>query len=115
MVKTVASVSHQGLRYFIIQRISAILMAIYSIFLVGYFLFHPDLSFAEWHSLFSADWMKIASIIFVICLVKHAWIGVWTIFRDYIKCTVLRGILNVLVMLALTAYFFWAFLLLWSL
>lgn len=114
MVKSVLSVSHQGLRDWIIQRTSAIFMAIYFIGLISYLAFHPSLSFAEWHSLFSSPWMKIATMLLVLGLLYHAWIGMWTVFTDYIKSTVLRAIINFFVLLMLFACFFWGLLILWS-
>lgn len=114
MVKSILSVSHQGLRDWVIQRISAIIMGIYSIGLIIYFLFHPGLSFPVWHHLFSYTAMKVASILFLLSLLFHAWIGVWTIFTDYIKSYILRCILNFFVLLMLGACFFWGILILWS-
>lgn len=114
MVKSVLGVNHQGLRDWIIQRVSAIFMALYSISLIVYILCHPGLSFAEWHYLFSTSWMKIATILFLLCLMGHAWIGIWTIFTDYVKPFVLRSILNLLVLLMLAACFIWGILILWS-
>lgn len=114
MVKSVLGVNHQGLRDWVIQRVSAILMAIYSIGLVLYFLTHSALSFAEWHGLFAQGWMKIITILFLLSLMGHAWIGIWTIFTDYIKSFVIRGILNFFVLLMLAACFIWGLLILWS-
>lgn len=114
MVKSVLGVNHQGLRDWVIQRISAILMAIYSIGLIGYLICHPGLSFAEWHGLFSQQWVKVITILFILAIMWHAWIGVWTIFTDYVKPYILRSILNLLVLFMLVACFFWGVLILWS-
>lgn len=114
MVKSVLGVNHQGLRDWIVQRLSAILMAVYTIALSVYILINPDLTFAEWHSLFGQTWMKIATILFLLGLLLHAWIGIWTIFTDYVKPFVLRSILNTLVLLMLSACFIWGVQILWS-
>lgn len=114
MVKSVLGVYHQGLREWVIQRLSAILMAVYFLFLMGYFLTHPGLSFAEWHSLFAQNGMKVATLLVVTALLYHAWIGMWTVFTDYVKPYVLRATLNFFVLLMLFACFFWALLILWS-
>lgn len=114
MVKTVLSVSHQGLRDWIIQRSSAIFMAVYSIALMAYFICHSGLSFAEWHGLFAQAWMKVFTSLFIVGLLWHAWIGIWTIFTDYVKPFVLRTILNFFVLLMLFACFCWGVLILWS-
>jgi succinate dehydrogenase / fumarate reductase, membrane anchor subunit len=114
MVKSVLGVNHQGLRDWVIQRISAIFMAVYSLGLSFYIVCHSDLSFAEWHSLFAQEWMKIATVLFILSIMLHAWVGVWTIFTDYVKPFVLRSILNFFVLLMLVACFFWGVLILWS-
>lgn len=114
MVKSVLGVNHQGLRDWIIQRISAILMAVYFIGLIVYVVSHPGLSFAEWHSLFAHTGMKIATIIVLLALMWHAWIGVWTILTDYVKPYVIRAILNFFVLLMLASCFLWGVLILWS-
>jgi succinate dehydrogenase / fumarate reductase membrane anchor subunit len=114
MVKSVLGVNHQGLRDWVIQRISAILMAVYSIALVLYLLTHPGLSFAEWHGLFAQEWMKVITILFLLSLLWHAWVGIWTIFTDYIQSFVIRSILNLFVLFMLFACFFWGILILWG-
>ena len=114
MVKTVLGVNHQGLRDWVIQRVSAIFMAVYSLGLIFYLLFHPELSFAEWHGLFAQQWVKVFTILFILALMLHAWIGIWTIFTDYVKPFVIRSMLNFFVLLMLIACFFWGVLILWS-
>lgn len=114
MVKSVLGVNHQGLRDWVIQRVSAIFMAVYTLWLIAYFFFHPELSYAEWHALFSNEAMKVATLLFIGCLLAHAWIGMWTIFTDYVKPFVLRCILNMMVILMLIACFIWALLILWG-
>lgn len=114
MVKTVLSVSHQGLRDWVIQRVSAIVLALYTIGMSVYLFSHPGLSFAEWHGLFSQIWLKIVTILFILALLYHAWIGMWTVFTDYLKPFVLRCIANLLVLFMLAACFIWALLILWS-
>lgn len=114
MVKSVLGVNHQGLRDWMIQRVSAIVMAVYSIGLISYLVFNPAISFAEWHTLFSTLWVKVATLLFLLCLLWHAWIGMWTIFTDYVKPFVIRGILHVVVLLMLVACFIWGLMILWS-
>ncbi len=114
MVKSVLGQSHAGLRDWIIQRITAVVMAIYSVGLFGFVLCHPGLSFLDWHELFAQSWMKVATLLFVISLLFHAWVGMWTILTDYIKPFVIRFILYAIILLALIAFFFDAMLILWG-
>ena len=114
MVKSVLGVNHQGLRDWVMQRISAILMAVYSIGLITYIVLYPDLSYPDWRALFAQTWVKVATLLFIVSVLFHAWIGMWTVFTDYIKSYVIRCILNFLVLLMLAACFFWGVLILWS-
>lgn len=114
MVKTVLGVDHQGLRDWLFQRISALIMALYSI-CMGWFLFtHPHLTYGEWYGLFTLTGMKIFTLIFIAALLYHAWIGMWTVFTDYIKPASLRLVLEVAMLFMLVACFLWALVILWG-
>ncbi len=114
MVKSILGVNHQGFRDWLYQRMSAVFMTIYVIGLFTYFVLHPDLSYSEWHGVFTQWWVKIATLLFFLSLLVHAWVGVWTIFTDYVKCPVARLVLNTIVFFALLGCFFAALLILWS-
>jgi succinate dehydrogenase / fumarate reductase membrane anchor subunit len=114
MVKSVLGVNHRGLTDWLAQRISAVVMAVYSLGLIYFFLSHSELNFSDWHDLFSHGWMKVATLLVLVSLLYHAWVGMWTIFTDYVKPFVLRLVLHVIVFLALVAFFFEGALILWS-
>lgn len=114
MVKSVLGVNHQGLRDWLFQRVSAVVMVIYTIVFFVFFIKHPNLTFYEWRSLFAQFWMKIVTILVVLSLLFHAWVGMWTIFTDYIKCYIVRLILHVLVFFTLVASFFATIMILWG-
>lgn len=114
MVKSVLGVNHQGLQDWVIQRLSAVVMVVYLVFMTIYLFSHADLSFIEWHALFAKPWMKIATLLFIAALLYHAWIGMWTIFTDYIKPFALRSVLDCLVLLLLISCFIWGVMMLWS-
>ena len=114
MVKSVLGVHHSGLRDWAIQRVSAIIMGLYYLFLLGYFLTHRHLTYVEWHGLFSLTWLKIFTLFFIFGMLHHAWVGMWTIVSDYIKPFVVRLTFNVLILITLTASFVWGVIILWS-
>lgn len=114
MVKYVLGAYRPGLRDWLIQRVSAIFMTFYLFGISIYLVLHPDLSFLEWHSLFAQIWLKIATMLFLLCVLGHAWVGIWTIFTDYVKNAPVRVFLNILVFFFLLACFFWGLLILWS-
>jgi succinate dehydrogenase / fumarate reductase membrane anchor subunit len=110
----VRAINRQGLHDWVIQRISAIIIAVYSIALMGYLICHPGLAFAQWHDLFAQKWMQIATILFLLALLWHAWIGVWTVITDYVKPAALRAVVHVIVFLTLAACFVWGILIVGS-
>lgn len=114
MVKSVLGVNHQGLRDWVIQRITAVIIAVATIGLVGFLICHPDLSFIEWRMLFASTGMKVVTLIVILALAFHAWVGVWTVVTDYVKPALLRFVVHVAVFLTLLASFLWALLMMWS-
>jgi succinate dehydrogenase / fumarate reductase membrane anchor subunit len=114
MVKTVLGVNHQGLRDWLVQRVSAVVMAIYFVGIIAYFVTRSRVDFMDWHILFSHGWMKVATILFVLSLSAHAWVGMWTIFTDYIKPFFLRLMAHILVFFTLLGCIFWAIQILWG-
>ncbi|EXF43206.1 succinate dehydrogenase (D subunit) [Pseudomonas sp. BAY1663] len=63
MVTNVTNFSRSGLYDWMAQRVSAVVLAAYFLFLLGYLLTHPGLEYAQWHALFSTNWMRIFSLL----------------------------------------------------
>ncbi|STY28156.1 succinate dehydrogenase, hydrophobic membrane anchor protein [Legionella wadsworthii] len=114
MVANVTSLTGNGLKDWLVQRVTAVYFAAYSFFIIGYLLMHPQLSFAQWHTLFSNNLFRIASLIALFALSLHAWIGIWTVTTDYMKCTALRLSVQMLVVLWLLSQFIWGLMILWG-
>ncbi len=114
MVKHFSKGDRRGLRDWLIQRVSAVFMLLYTIGLLGYCVFGDHLDYPSWHYLFSQAWMKIATLIAFASLLWHAWIGVWTVLTDYVKSAGIRLVSYVLVILSLVVYFFWCVVIVWG-
>lgn len=114
MVKSVLGVAHQGLRDWIIQRFTAIIMAVYVIGLFYFLMTNSGLTYGDWQHAFTYTWVKVATILFVLSIAMHAWTGMWTVLTDYVKPFVLRCLLNAIILLSLVACVIWAVTLLWS-
>jgi succinate dehydrogenase / fumarate reductase, membrane anchor subunit len=105
--------AHYGLRDWLAQRITATIMAVYSVVLVYVFLSRDPLTYAAWRGLFAQGWMRVATLLFAFSLAWHAWVGVRDIIMDYIKLDGLRLALEVLTLLLLAGYLGWAIQILW--
>jgi succinate dehydrogenase / fumarate reductase membrane anchor subunit len=114
MVKSVLGVSHRGLTEWLFQRVTAILMVIYTVGLVAFMMGHSPLEYSQWHDLFSNIGIKIATLLLVLSLLYHAWVGIWTVLTDYVKPFVLSLVLQMVVLLSLVACFFYALLIVWG-
>lgn len=108
------SLGGTGLRDWLIQRYTAVYLVLFTIFLFVFFIRHPDLAFDDWQGLFSHFSMQIGTLFALICIVFHAWIGLWTILTDYIKPVFLRYFLQGIILLALFGYVVWGILILWG-
>lgn len=114
-VKAATSLGRSGLQDWLIQRVSAIVLAIYTICLLAYILYQPYFYYQDWLSLFKTDWMRYATFVTLLSLIAHAWVGVWTITTDYLKPVVLRFIAQVAFILVLLGCLIWGIRIIWSL
>ncbi|KXS38361.1 MAG: succinate dehydrogenase membrane anchor subunit [Halomonadaceae bacterium T82-2] len=114
MVTNITNFGRSGLSDWLIQRVSAVVLALYAVFMVGYLLFHPDLDYATWNGLFAQTWMRIFSLLAFVSLAAHAWIGLWTVVTDYIKPTGIRFTVQIAIILAIFIFLVWGVQVLWG-
>lgn len=114
MVTNVTSLTGNGLKDWLIQRVTAVYFAIYVLYLFAYLLMHPQLSYEQWHGLFHCLCFQVATVIALFTLSLHAWIGIWTVTTDYIKCTMVRLLVQMLVVLWLLGQFIWGLMIVWG-
>ena len=87
--------AHYGLKDWMAQRATAVIMAVYTVIGLICLLTAPELSHDAWVRLFQQTWMKVATFVTLLALFWHAWIGVRDIWMDYIKPMGLRIVLQV--------------------
>ncbi len=115
MVNRIVTGAHYGLRDWLVQRVTAVVMAVYLSFVAGYLLLQPSFGYDTWIELFSGNIMRTFSLLFLLSLFYHAWIGVRDILMDYVKPQGVRLTLHVLVILVLVLYTIWSVQILWGL
>lgn len=106
MIKSATGLTGSGSRDWIVQRISAVVLAVYSLIMLGWFLTHTP-TYELWRGFMFSMPMRLFSVLAVISLVGHAWVGMWTVFTDYIKSSGLRLVLQSAMILAVIVYLFW--------
>ena len=105
---------HHGLRDWLVQRASAVIMVMYTLLVVAILLIQAPLQYAEWKALFGNQWMRLASLLFLLSMFIHAWIGMHDILMDYVHAMRIRLGLQAAVILALAVYTIWSIQILWS-
>ncbi len=113
-LRTPPAGAHYGWRDWLVQRISAIVMALYTLLLVAIALWNGGFDYAVWRSLFAGNLFRVASFVFMLALLWHAWVGVRNILMDYVKPAGLRLGLQCVVLAVLVAYAGWTIALLWG-
>ncbi|HLD66777.1 MAG TPA: succinate dehydrogenase, hydrophobic membrane anchor protein [Pseudomonas sp.] len=121
MVTNVTNLSRSGLYDWMAQRVSAVVLAAYFIFLLGFIIASPELSYSDWHGLFAQKWMRIFSLLALVALGAHAWVGMWTISTDYLTpmalgkwATGVRFLFQAVCGIAMFAMFVWGVQILWG-
>ncbi|QID17733.1 succinate dehydrogenase, hydrophobic membrane anchor protein [Nitrogeniibacter mangrovi] len=115
MVKRTVVGAHYGLRDWLGQRVTATLMALYTVLFAFKALALPEMNYEAWSGMFAGGFMRFATFLFFMSLFYHAWVGVRDIFMDYIKPVGVRLALHVVVMFLLVGYAGWAAQILWRL
>ena len=105
--------AHYGLRDWLAQRITAAIMALYTLVVGAILLKNAPFTYPAWKGLFTQGWMRVATLLFAVSLAWHAWVGVRDILMDYIKPDGLRLTLQVVTLLLIGAYVGWTIQILW--
>jgi succinate dehydrogenase / fumarate reductase, membrane anchor subunit len=106
--------AHYGWRDWLVQRVTAVMMALYTILILGLLLWFGGLDYTAWKATFGNELFRLFTFIFMVALFWHAWVGVRNIFMDYVKPVGVRLTLQVLVIAALVGYTGWTIQILWG-
>jgi succinate dehydrogenase / fumarate reductase membrane anchor subunit len=120
-VSSVTNFGRSGLSDWLIQRVSAVILLLYVVCHSAIILSTPEMSYAQWRDLFAGTTMRIFSLLTLLALCAHAWIGMWTVATDYLtrrmmgsKATLVRLVFLVGCIAVLAIYFIWGVIILWS-
>ncbi|MBB3059459.1 succinate dehydrogenase, hydrophobic membrane anchor protein [Microbulbifer rhizosphaerae] len=122
MVTTITSFGRSGTFDWLYQRVTAVLLTIYTFFIVGFIFLSKDFGYESWSALFAHRWMRVFTLLALLSTVVHAWIGLWSVITDYItnllmgaKATVLRLVIELLLAAVAVFYTAWGIEILWGL
>lgn len=121
MVTSVTSLGRSGVSDWLVQRVSAVILAAYTLYLLGIFALNPNIDYAQWQAIFAGTGMRLFSLLALLSLCAHAWIGMWTISTDYLTsnffgkyATTLRFLFQALCGLVTFVYLVWGVQIFWG-
>ncbi|MDR9424938.1 MAG: succinate dehydrogenase, hydrophobic membrane anchor protein [Marinobacter sp.] len=114
MVNSVTNLGRSGVFDWLIQRVTAYVLAVYTIFILG-FMIVSDVDFEVWSALFDQTWFRIFTLLALLSLGAHAWVGLWTVTTDYIKPMAPRFLVQAGCGLVMFVYLIWGIQILWGL
>lgn len=106
--------AHYGLRDWLLQRVTAVIMLLYTIGLLAALLATNGTNYHDWKELMTCGWVRIVTTVTILALLLHAWVGVRDIWMDYVQHLGLRLTLHVATILWLVASFVYAVKVVWG-
>lgn len=108
--------AHYGMRDWLAQRVTAVLMALFTVLVIAQLIFSKGpIDYTLWSGIFASQWMKALTFMVIVAMLYHVWIGMRNIFMDYVKPYAVRLVAHVLAMAWLVACGGWAIQVLWRL
>ena len=108
--------AHYGLRDWLAQRVTAALMALFTLVVLAQVIFSKGpVGYDRWAGIFSSQWMKVLTFVIIIAMLYHVWVGMRDIWMDYIKHVGVRLGLQVFTLVWLVGCAGWAIQVLWRL
>ncbi len=121
MVSQVTGLSRNGVSDWVIQRVSAYVLAAYTLCVVGFIAVNPGLTYEVWVGYFTSTPMQIFTMLALLSVCLHAWIGMWAIGSDYLQehlmgevANTLRFIYQIGCVLIVASYLIWGVIILWG-
>jgi succinate dehydrogenase / fumarate reductase membrane anchor subunit len=107
--------AHYGMRDWLSQRVTATLMALFTIAVIVQVLLPGEMGYDKWAGMFSRQWMKVLTFVVIVSLLIHVWVGMRDIWMDYVKPVAVRLVLQVATIVWLVGCAGWAVQVLWRL
>lgn len=114
MVSSITALTRSGLKDWYVQRISAVVLVLYVAFLIGVLVAYPHISFMQWQFIFSHVAVKVFTLLALLSMIAHAWIGIWTVLTDYVHHGAIRGVVQTIIILTFFSCLLWGVWILWS-
>lgn len=114
MVNNVSALGRNGVHDWLLIRVSAIVITLYILYILGFMIMAPDINFEVWHGFFASSITKVFTLLTLMSVLVHTWIGMWQVLTDYVKHSALRLVLQIAIVIALIVYLLYGTLVVWG-
>ncbi|MGV3345151.1 succinate dehydrogenase membrane anchor subunit [Enterobacteriaceae bacterium LUAb1] len=114
MVSNASALGRSGVHSWLLIRASAIMMALYVLYILSFIIFSDTLTYEIWRGFFASNFTKVFTLIALLCILIHGWIGMWQVLTDYVKCQSLRLVMQLVIVVVLLVYAFYGTIVVWS-
>lgn len=96
--------AHYGMRDWLSQRVTAVVMAMFTLLVLAQLIFSKGpIGYELWAGIFSPQWMKSLTFVVIASMLYHVWVGMRNVFMDYVKPSWVRFVMHVFAIVWLTA------------
>lgn len=114
MVSNASALGRNGVHDFILVRATAIVITLYIIYMIGFFALNGELTYEIWSGFFSSTFTKVFTLLTLVSILIHTWIGMWQVLTDYVKPLAIRLFLQLAIVVALAVYVIYGFVVVWG-
>ena len=107
--------AHYGLRDWLAQRITSVVMALFTLAVIVQILLPGEMGYDKWAGIFSQQWMKVLTFVVIVSTAYHVWVGMRDIWMDYVKHVGARLLAMIFTLVWLLGCAGWAIQVLWRL
>ncbi|AJI84564.1 TPA: succinate dehydrogenase membrane anchor subunit [Yersinia enterocolitica] len=114
MVSNASALGRNGVHDWLLLRASAIVITLYILYILGFVVIVPDITYEIWRGFFASHITKVFTLLTLLSILAHAWIGLWQVLTDYIKPLAVRLVLQLAVVITLLVYLLYGTIVVWG-
>jgi succinate dehydrogenase / fumarate reductase, membrane anchor subunit len=114
MVSNVSALGRNGVHDWLLLRASAIIITLYVLYILGFVVTVPYITYEIWRGFFATSITKVFTLLTLLSILVHAWVGMWQVLTDYIKPLALRLVLQLVIVITLLVYLLYGTIVVWG-
>lgn len=114
MVSNASALGRNGIHDWLLLRASAILITLYIVYILGFILMTDTLTYDIWRGFFASSFTKVFTLLTLLSILVHGWIGMWQVLTDYVKSLSVRLIGQLVIVVVLLAYALYGTVVVWG-